>query len=232
MKRFLCVICFCAAAGIAARAASFSATSGFGPTNPSGPWSYGTAGPGDLGNLDATFTAMPTFVANCSSGGGFSADCWVGGDAVVARPTGTFGTGSVQYTAGYVNLHPASALNMAVLAFVAPSAGLYDFSGEFRDHDTAGGSGVRFSAALGDGTLLSDTIAGAVFSPVAFNFSQSLAAGQRVYFALGAQGDFSFDSVGLNLAVRDQAGAAVPEPGSLVLVPLGAAALWALRRRR
>ncbi|MBI5083000.1 MAG: PEP-CTERM sorting domain-containing protein [Acidobacteria bacterium] len=121
---------------------------------------------------------------------------------------------------------------MSVLAFIAPTADTYYFSGQIHDHDTVGGNGVRFSAALGNGTLLSDTSAGAVFSPVVFNFSQALAAGQKVYFALGAQGDFSYDSVGLSLNVRDSALAPVPEPGSLVLVPLGAAAFWALRRRR
>jgi hypothetical protein len=87
------------------------------------------------------------------------------------------------------------------------------------------------SAALGDGTfLLATTAMPAISSPVAINFSQALAAGQSVYFTLGANGSCFYDSTGIQLPVDDGLRSLVPEPSTVVLLSLGAAALWFKRR--
>ena len=225
------LLSLCAAASLPA--ATYSAWGDFGSTNPSGAWKYGTvATDGAVGALDATFTPMPTYQANFTSGGGFHSDAWLlslaSSDGVV-RPNGAFGFGTVTYSPDYLNLHPASDGAMAVVAFTAPTPDVYTFTGEWADHDVLGGTGVEIWTALGNGNVIAHGTMPAVSSPVAINFSQSLTAGQSVYFVLGYGGEYTFDSTGLKLDVTDSASAA-PEPSSLLLVGLSAAAVWLKRR--
>ena len=130
-------------------------------------------------------------------------------------------------------MHPGNGGQLALLAFTATTADNYTFAGQFADQDVAGGGGVEVSAVLGNGTiLLPTTIMPANSSPVAINFSRSLAAGEKVYFALGARGDYSYDSTGIQLNVTDTAQtSSVPEPASIAFVGLGAVAIWLKRRR-
>jgi hypothetical protein len=213
--------------------ATFSAVGDFGSTNPSGVWSYGQAAPSDLNNLDAAFSLLPGFTPNCSSGGGFHADCW-SGTSFMSSPTGTFNTGTVNYVAGFVNLHPGSDGTLAILAFTAPIAGTYDFLGQWADHDVVGGSGVDLYERLGDGTDLltsAQHVQDWSATPVSINFSQALSAGQSVYFALGYNGEWSFDSTGLQLDVTGPDTTSTPEPASITLVALSGGALLLKRRR-
>lgn len=215
-------------------AAPFNAASEFSGSNPSGVWSYGYAAPANLGSLSGNVSGMPTYIPACDSGGGFQANCWIGGGASVVGPNGTFQSGTVRYTSGYLNLHPASDLTMAVLVFTAPATATYLFTGEFTDHDLDGGDGVDVSALLGNGTfLLSTTTMPAVSNPVAINFSRALGLGESVYFTAGARGSYVYDSTGLSLQVAEsQQSSPIPEPGSFALAGLGAAALWLKRRYR
>lgn len=130
-------------------------------------------------------------------------------------------------------MHPGPGNQLALLAFTAPTADNYTFAGQFADQDIAGGGGVEVAAMLGNGTvLLPVTFMPAVSNPVAINFSRSLAAGEKVYFALGANGHNHFDSTGIQLNVTDTAqSASVPEPASIAFVGLGAVAIWLKRRR-
>ncbi|MEO8373385.1 MAG: PEP-CTERM sorting domain-containing protein [Candidatus Solibacter sp.] len=214
---------------IAGSVSTYSAWGDFSNTNPSGVWKYGSVAiDGAVGALDVSFTSMPTFQLNCASGGGFQADCWQS-SAFIAKPNGSFGTGTVSYVTDYLNLHPSSAGDMSVLAFTAPMADVFTFLGEWADHDIVGGGGVEVWTALGDGTILAHNTMPAVSGPIAINFSQSLAAGQSVYFVLGFAREWTYDSTGLKLDVSDS-GTASPEPGSMLLVGLGAAAVWLKRR--
>ena len=72
----------------------------------------------------------------------------------------------------------------------------------------------------------------AVSNPVAINFSRSPAAGEKVYFTLGANSHNHFNSTVIQLNVTDTAqSASVPEPASIAFVSLGAVAIWLKRRR-
>jgi hypothetical protein len=211
-------------------AGTFSANTDFGSSNPSGAWSYGRTGLGDIGTLDSSFIHLTTYTAGCIS----MLDCWHDGASIV-KPQATFTSGTVQYQLGYLNLHPDSDLDWAVLAFTAPSAGSYTFTGQYVDHDVAGGGGVVLAALLGDGTYFLNSTQGADFSAsqVAINFAQSLSLGQRVYFAVGANGEWTFDSVGLSLTAQSKDGPGeVPEPGTMVLLLSSGALLWFKRRFR
>jgi hypothetical protein len=215
-------------------AATYNPSTDFSASNPSGAWKYGYASSGAVGSLDSLFSPMPTFTANCASGGGFSADCWSASSSI-ASSNGAFSSGTVQFTADYINLHPGQNLDLSVLAFIAPTAANYTFVGEFADRDVAGGSGVALSTVLGNGTfLVGPNIVGSVFNPVAINFTQNLSQGQAVYFVVGANGEYSYDSVGLKLDVTDDLTTSgnVPEPSTLLLTGLGAAAVLMRRWRR
>jgi len=212
--------------------ASFTAASELGNTNPSGVWSYGYAVPTGIGMLSSAFTLMPTFTFGSNGGGGL-ANSWTGdnavtGGAVVANTTTTFDP----FVFGYLLMHPGNSGQLAIVAFTAPSAGSYSFSGEFASHGGPRGNGVDVSAVLGGGTFrLNTTVMPASSGPVLINFTQALTLGQSVYFTLGANGEFSFDATGLKLVVTDgQSGSPIPEPSSVILLGLGAAVLWMKRR--
>jgi len=229
VRTYIRTVVLCLSTSIAALASSYSAWGDFGNTNPSGAWKYGSvATDGSVGALDSAFVAMPTFQANCTSGGGFKADCW-SGPASISRPNGSFQPGTNLYTTDYLNLHPYFDGTMAVLAFTAPAPDVYTFTGEWAYHDVVGGTGVEIWTALGNGTILDHNTMPAVSGPIAINFSQALTGGQSVYFVLGYAGEWTFDSTGLKLDVSDT-GTASPEPGSMLLVGLGAAAVWLKRR--
>ena len=204
-------------------AADFSGSSG-------GVWRYGYAEASQIGTLDDDFAPL-TFQADCASGlpAGASLDCWLGSSSVV-NPNMSFSAGTVSYTAGYVNMHPASDGKLSIVAFTAPLAATYTFSGEFKDQDVAGGDGVNLAAVLGAGYLLGPAAQPSVFSPVAINFAQSLGAGESVYFVVGANGGWTYDSVGLSLQVSDGL-SDVPEPSTGALAALGLAVAAAVRRR-
>src|SRR5687768_8091304 len=100
------ILALCVFASLPALAASYNAHTDFGGTNPSGAWAYGYAGSGALATLDSSFTSMPSYVPNCDGGGGFTANCWGGVSSSLASPTGTFNSGTVNFSAGYLNMHP------------------------------------------------------------------------------------------------------------------------------
>lgn len=212
-------------------ASTYSATGDFGSTNPSGAWSYGQAAQSNLNNLGASFSLLPSYAANCALGGGFLADCWIG-TAFISSPNGTFDTGTVNYLAGYLNLHPGVDGTLAIVRFTALITGSYTFLGQWMDDDIVSGNGVDLYARLGDGTDLltsAEHVPNWRSTPLGISFTQSLTAGQSVYFAVGANGEYTFDSVGLQLNVTGPSPA--PEPGTVLLVGLSSAALWFKRRR-
>jgi hypothetical protein len=194
-----------------------------------GVWTYGYAQPAGLGTLSASMILHPTYTSGCVSG---NANCWAGASSSAVAPSTTFTSGTVQFQAGYVTMHPGANLDLSVIAFIAPTAANYTFTGEFRDGDTVGGNGVEVASVLGDGTqLLSPTSLPSIFNPLGINFTRSLSAGEAVYFTVGASGEYSYDSVGLRLSVADDLGA-VPEPSTWVLTATGSVAAIACRLRR
>ena len=161
---------------------------------PQGSGATAYAGPGDLGTLDVSFALYPSYTLSGATDVGFQTDSW-SSPSIVARPTGTFSSGTVDLVSGFLHMQSGNGLELAILTFTAPTADNYTFAGRFADQDVAGGGGVEVEAVLGNGiVLLPVKFMPAVSSPVAIKFLSSLAAGEKVYFALGANGSYDFDS--------------------------------------
>ena len=120
-------------------------------------------------------------------------------------------------------LHPGPGGNeLAVVRFIAPTAGRYDFKGFFRGVDAPNsGNGVLVTPNNGNALVLNNGVNNA------FGFGLTLGAGAFVDFAVSNNNGYSNDTTGLNLNV-----AAVPEPASWGLMILGfGLAGYAMRRR-
>jgi hypothetical protein len=233
MYKRIVLTCFSFLLAAPTWASTYNAYTDFGATNPSGAWAYGYAAPGAILDLDTSLTQMSLYASNCVVTAGGSADCWSQAEGSVSKPSATFDIGTVNYVSGYLNMHPSANLNLSVVAFIAPVAANYTFKGEFADHDVVGGNGTNVAAVLNDGTFgVAFTTMSPVSSAVEIDFTRALSAGQRVYFVVGANGDYTYDSIGLNLTVDDDlVNAGVPEPSSMILMGLGTGALALLRRR-
>jgi hypothetical protein len=135
---------------------------------------------------------------------------------------------SVFFKDGFINMHASATLD-SVLQFIAPTAGAYNFAGNFTAHDSSP-TGVSIAGYIGTSQQFATTFLGGS-SP--FNFNATLAAGDKVNFVLGAAGDYTYDSTGLKLTVtgRDATGA-VPEPATWAMMILGFFGMGATLRQR
>jgi hypothetical protein len=118
--------------------------------------------------------------------------------------------------------HPDNGGTDAILAFIAPTTGAYQFSGTFSRIDTnpGGGDGViTVQAATGIyGGGLSPIFAtpiptGPYGSGFSFNNRLTLNAGQAVFFGVNSNGNYFHDSTGLAGTIS-----AVPEPATWAMM--------------
>lgn len=173
-----------------------------------------------------TINSFNTFQAAC--GGDVLASCALvsGGLPGVFKPVGDYDVaGTAFFEAGELNLHPGASSEQVVVQFIAPIAGLYNFAGAFSYNDVFP-TGVDVAAYLGGVSQIANTVGD-------FDFSATLTAGQKVNFAVGAAGNWTFDSTGFELTVNgpDRTGA-VPEPGAWAMMILGFGATGTILRRR
>ena len=171
-------------------------------------------------------SSFNTFQAAC--GGDVLASCATlnGGLPGIFKPVGDYDvTGTAFFEAGELNLHPGPSSEVVVVQFIAPTAGLYNFAGAFSYNDVLP-TGVDVAAYLGGVSQIANAIGD-------FDFDATLTAGQKVNFAVGAAGNWTFDSTGFELTVTgpDRTGA-VPEPGAWALMILGFGAAGATLRLR
>lgn len=211
-----------------ASAQTYDIVSGFSTAaNPSAPWKYGSVS----SFTDSTFSSLGS---SLNSGGfqGWATANGLSGLAVVKNTSGspaTIGTGS--FVNNSVVLLPTAA--MATLVFTAPTAGVYNLSGNFNFVATAAGSdgvsvGITSYSGTTPTTLLASTDLNSGSDKQTFNVTTgNLAAGSTIYFmaSRGAAGNRTGDAVRLSGTLS-----AVPEPASMVGLGMGALAL--LRRRR
>lgn len=161
----------------------------------------------------------------CQISTGASSSCLQGGPSnfLGAYFTPVDGQAATAFLfASDVSLHPGSGDQQAAVVFNAPTAGSYTFAGTLRAVDAAVGNGVTYTAGFSTGVL-------APGGSFAFNTTQTLTAGQQVFFLVGNNGAYFNDTTGLQLTVTN----AVPEPAAWAMMIGGfGAAGGALRRRR
>ena len=203
----------------------FNATTDFSATlNPNGAWSYG-----QTATLGGSFS--PLLAGSCGPLTGWNssgASATGGSPPFIFKGVGTCGTGTL--TSGELDLHPGSAGQYADVRWTAPGAGSFVVTGFFTGIDphptTTDVHVLQNSAALFNGAVAS------LGMPLSFSLTGTVAAGDRLQFVVGfgQDGDFGFDSTAFNAEISFQPSAAIPEPGSIVL--LGTGLLIVVRRLR
>jgi hypothetical protein len=208
----------------AAAAQTYDVSTGFsGTSNPSGPWQYGFTN-----GLGGAFTL---FTTSTTSG---PLQYWGGTPGVYKNTSASaYSPGTPIYPAGQVGLHPGPNGEYAVIRFVAPIAGSYTLSGNFEGLDTRGtttDAHIRVANVDVFATLVNGY---AVQSP--FLLALSLGANDIVDFAVGANGDYFFDTTALDATFTVNATgpiSSVPEPGTWALMGTGLLGVAGIARRR
>lgn len=182
-------------------------------------------GPSSYAGSD-TISSFPDLQQACD--GDANVQCArVGSLPGVFKPAGAYDVpGTPFFDAGELNLHPGPSGETAIVQFIAPIAGLYSFAGAFSYNDVSP-TGVDVAAFIGGVSQITNSVG-------SFNFDATMTAGQKVNFAVGAAGNYGFDSTGFALTATgpDPVGG-VPEPAAWALMILGfGGAGAALRRRR
>lgn len=202
-------------------------------SNPNGVWSYGTTGTTLTGPLTLFTSSTTAFIDNPN----FSA--WVGTETAfgnfypaVAKNTAATnqvgGGGFVPLLPGQLFITPGPSGAYGVSRFTAPAAGLFTLAALFQGRDTRGTS--TDVHILHNGVSIFDGIVTGFDTPSNQSFSTqlTLSVGDRLDFAVGFGPNMTFfqDSTALAATLTP-----VPEPASLALIVLPAAA-WFVRRRR
>ncbi|MEQ8837776.1 MAG: PEP-CTERM sorting domain-containing protein, partial [Lacipirellulaceae bacterium] len=126
-------------------------------------------------------------------------------------------------------MHPPS-VGFAVVTWTSPVTGTADIEFEFDDMDPNGptsATGIRWFVDVGDvsGTLANGSfVNGAGIAPITIS-NVSINAGDQIHFIVDPLNDFGFDSTTFRATISY-----VPEPGSVVLLMLGAS--YGVVRRR
>lgn len=204
-------------------------------------FSYGT-GQVTTSPGTTTFVPVPAAQTNCF---GVSITCYAVDKNSVPQIGKNVGTGTqnfattVSVPVGTLFLHPGSGDlgTDSILQFIAPAAGLYRISALFsRLDNTTSGNGVIASVFHGTTTgLISQDFStlintgGAGSNGLSYNGTFGLLAGGSVYFAVNNNGEYQFDSTGLQASITS-----VPEVGTwaMMLLGIGVAGAGARYRRR
>lgn len=134
-------------------------------------------------------------------------------------------------TKGYLIMHPGISptrgAEWAVVQYVAPTAGQYNFSVEFSNG--AGGSGCTTRALVFVNDAINAPVAQSVVNLTTsayFAYTVNLQAGDRLNFAVDPMGNSGTDST----VLKDLA-PAVPEPASMLALAAGLIGLVVRRRK-
>lgn len=136
---------------------------------------------------------------------------------VYANTGAAYQTGTAFVPNDRLGLHPDPS-TYAGVAFIAPTAGVYTFAGQFSIQDVSP-TGVDTGArTLADPNVLPNFLLNGAGGTRDFNFSYTLASGEGLGFYVGPAGNYTFDSTGLKLLVSSSGVAALPEPATWAMM--------------
>ena len=135
---------------------------------------------------------------------------------------------SNQWTTDLLVMHPAENLTPSVVRWTAPSSGAWRVAGRFQNATSATSDVTIYQNTT---AIFTSAIAASVVNSVSFDQVVTLAAGNFLEFAVGAQGNWGGDGVGLAAVISAQPTGAVPEPASGTAMVL-LSVLGCLRIRR
>jgi hypothetical protein len=172
-----------------------------------------------------TITAFETIETPCAGDANLQCARSANGSSVVKASGAYDPAGTPFFDAGELNLHPGAGNETTVVQFIVPISGLYSFAGAFTANDTSPNS-IGAAAYVAGVSQIANARG-------SFSFDANLTAGQKVSFALGSAGDYTFDSTGfaLNVTGPDASGG-IPEPETWALMILGFAGAGATLRAR
>ncbi len=197
-------------------------------SNPNGPWGYGYGRPG------VSYTPMPD---STPSFFGPDEPGWFLGNSpflvplAIANRTGAILTSTtISVPANTMFVHPGNDdAQAAIVRFVAPEAGHYNYNVVFTRVDTADGfdTGAGVTIYDGNAVLFARALVPLTYgATVSASGSIELAANEVLSFVVDRNGSYFFDSTGFSAQIT------VPEPTSFGILGVGLFGLKLFRRRR
>jgi len=215
-----------------ASAQTYDAFATFNGTQGAGNFYYGEADPANP-SMSGTFFSATT-------------NCFIAGSTCLQRAPNfdvpgftkstvpSFQYGSVNVPTDRLLAHPGNDMLQTFVAFVAPTAGTYNYTATFNIQDVnPSGVGINFIQTTNGGLPL-------IFSPLAvidrvnntYTTSGTIVLGQSYAFGFGLDnnGFYGNDSTGVNFTVSAASG--VPEPAAWALLITGFGVVGGAMRRR
>lgn len=179
-----------------------------------------------VGNWSAGTVTPHTLAANNGYGTGIDVAWAEQFQGAYKNVTGSVIGGSQRFETDRLQLHPGN-VNPVGLAFVAPSAGTWRFTGELTKQHSGN---VTIGANQGATTIFS---LARPETPYLFDFMATLALGEQLAFSVGPRDGYSGDLTGLLLNVSSVAvPGGVPEPAAWAMLIIGFGLVGAAARRR
>jgi hypothetical protein len=187
----------------------YSAVDDFSITsNPNGVWSYRE------GVNSATLLNNPYTDSSVNTWRGSNFSSLYGNFPYVSKNvSGT--TIGANWTTDLLLMHPSETLTPSVVRWTAPTSGSWNVLGAFKNVTSATSDVTIYKNTT---SILSGAINGSSNPTVSFNQDVVLTAGDFLEFAVGAQGNWGGDSVGLGATLTlNSPPAVVPEPSGMVI---------------
>lgn len=169
-------------------------------SNPSGPWSYVTRTGATCAALGPALTIPYVSSAPSVAGHGSPADPYLGVAHIGSQSAVTINT--LVFPPRGVAMHPGPSGQCAVVRFTAPKTGKYTIYGSFYALDGNGsGTNVTTHVFVSNSPYPAGSVNATTKIYQRFGHTFNLASGNSIDWAIGANGNYFFDTTGLHAVV-------------------------------